>query len=159
MPKKDAVCSATLIILGDDLNPDVITDALGLQPSQAWRRGDNHSSVKADGTVRVCETIHKWGGWKRWLEGDLRDMPLTTQLLHWADLLTEQASFISGLTEKGCAVEMNCCVITEASVVIQVPAQIQQKFGELGVDLDVTFYAHQSKMKAKSRSPAKRTFR
>lgn len=159
MPKKDAVCSATLIILGNDLNPDIITDALDLQPSQAWRRGDNHSFNQADGTVCVYETIHKWGGWKRWLESDLRDMPLTAQLLHWSDLLMENGVFIKGLKKKGHTIEMNCCVITEASVVIQVPAQLQQKFGGLGVDLDVTFYAHQSKVKAKSRRPAKRTFR
>ncbi len=33
-------CSGTLIIVGDDLDPEELSIALGMTPDQSWRRGE-----------------------------------------------------------------------------------------------------------------------
>jgi hypothetical protein len=54
--------SATLIITGIDLDPDVITEALDLTPTQTWRRGEQKRFVRPDGSVRQFDSIHELGG-------------------------------------------------------------------------------------------------
>lgn len=146
------VSSATLIVLGDDLDPDQVTEQLALAPSQAWRKGENKRVTGYDGRTRFYESVYEWGGWKLWLSEELREMSFPSQLAHWSQLLKERAAEVNGLKEEGFTVELNCCVISK-TYSVQVPSELQALFGSLGVDLDITFYSHRPKMQAKRRRP------
>ena len=90
-----------LVILGYDLNPDEVTQALDIVPSQAWHKGENHKRTRPNGTIEVYDTVYPWGGWKLWLLGELREMPLKSQIEHWLQLLNERSVEIKRLKEQG----------------------------------------------------------
>ncbi len=53
----ELVCSASLRIYGDDLVPETVTELLGLEPDQQWRRGDKRFFVRTDGTVHYFDSV------------------------------------------------------------------------------------------------------
>lgn len=147
-----AVSSATLIVLGVDLDPDRVTELLDLAPSQAWRKGQNKSITGYDGETRSYDGIYEWGGWKLWLPEEMRAMPLLSQLMHWSQILKERAAEVLELKEQGFTLELNCSVSGRVYTV-QVPSALQASLGCLGVDLDLTFYSHRPKVRTKRRKP------
>ena len=144
--------SATLIVLGVDLDPDRVTELLDLAPSQAWHKGQNKSFTGYDGETRFSDSIYEWGGWKLWLPEDMRGMPLPSQLAHWSQILTERAAEVLELKEQGFTLELNCSASGRVYT-LQVPSALQASLGCLGVDLDITFYSHRPKVRAKQRRP------
>ncbi len=61
---EEAVCSATLIVFGEDVDPEAVTGLLQMDPSQAWRKGEQKSYTRSDGTVRQFNSFYEWGGWR-----------------------------------------------------------------------------------------------
>jgi hypothetical protein len=59
--RDDHCCSVTLIVVGDDLEPDVVTSVLGWLPNKSWRRGEHKRVMQPDGNERVFDSIHDWG--------------------------------------------------------------------------------------------------
>ena len=150
MGNNKTICSATLIVLGDDLYPNMVSGLLNLAPSQSWRKGEHHQFIRHDGTVQVFDTTHDWGGWKLWLPEELRQMPLDAQIKHWANLLGERAEEIRELKSCGFTIELNCSV-TSRTYFLQVMSELQKRLGELGVDMAITFYSARPKRKLKKR--------
>lgn len=146
--------SVMLVILSDDLNPDQVTQVLDLVPSQAWRKGENHKFTNADGTISVYDSVYKWGGWKLWLPEELRQMPLMSQLNHWLQLVNERSAEVKGLKEQGVTIELNCC-LTAKVYCHHMASEILAQFGELGIDLEITFYSPIRKPIAKRCRPTR----
>lgn len=63
---REYVSSVTLLVLGEDLNPDKASAELRLEPSQSWRK-DGRSIRLRDGTTQLRESAHAWGGWKMFI--------------------------------------------------------------------------------------------
>jgi len=135
--KHKTVASATLIILGYELDPEQVSQALDLVPSQAWRKGENHKRTNDDGTVAVWDTVHEWGGWKLWLPRELREMPLEAQIDHWLQALNERSAEIKRLKEQGNEIIVNCFLATK-SYLFYLPSELQAQFAELGIDLEIS---------------------
>src|SRR5207253_1126302 len=57
-------CSTTLIVVGEDLDPDQVTEALGMEPDQSWRRGERKSLPLPGGKVMQFDSIYEDGCWK-----------------------------------------------------------------------------------------------
>ncbi len=47
---KEYTSSVTLMILGDKLTPNDVSNELGLKPSQAWKKGEQKSFSRSDGS-------------------------------------------------------------------------------------------------------------
>ena len=60
-----------LIIIGDDLDPDSVSNKLSLTPSQSWRKGERQELILRDGTKRVFKSRHSWGGWKLFIDSHI----------------------------------------------------------------------------------------
>ena len=135
--KNKTVASAMLVILGYDLDPNEVTQALGLMPSQAWRKGENHKRTRPDGTVEVWDTVHPWGGWKLWATEELRQLPLKSQIEYWLQVLNEHSVEIKRLKEQGNEIIVDCFIATK-SYLIYLPSEFQAQFSELGVDLEIS---------------------
>ncbi len=138
--------SATLTIFGDMVDPDVVTQALGLPPSQALRKGQLEL-VMPSGRIAQRSSPAKYGLWKHWFGDERRTLPLDEQLVLWASVLAEHSATIQGFRRQGWTVELNCCAVADTANV-NIPAGLQAIFGELGIDLDITFYrSHHSRYK------------
>ena len=133
--------SATLIVLGEDLEPSGVSQALGLIPSQAWRKGEQKSFIsQVDGQRRFFESIYDYGGWKLQLDEERRSNELCDQLAHWVSVLRPKASELQDLLEQGAEIELNCCVVSTTALV-EVNHKLLGELGNLGVDLSITFYS------------------
>lgn len=136
------VQSSTLVIVGAELDPSYVTAVLKWQPWQSWRKGEKKSFVQADGTRRVFDTIHEWGGWKLPIPDSWTARELTDQLQYWARTLKPKARELGSLRNGGATIELDCCIVSSARTAFRVPAEVQAEMSALGVDLDITFYVH-----------------
>jgi len=134
-------CSATLIILGDDLVPEAVTELLKIEPNQSWRRGERKSFVRHDGTVEYFDSIYEWGGWKAFIPDDKQDLELHEQLAYWCDLLEGRESVIRKLEEQGCWLQISCYVSTSATASIILSADLQQMLANLRLELSFSIFA------------------
>ncbi|MGI4791449.1 MAG: DUF4279 domain-containing protein [Janthinobacterium lividum] len=135
--KNKTTASAMLMILGCELDPDKVTEALGLIPSQAWRKGENKKYTRADNTIALFDSIHEWGGWKLWASEELKQLPLESQLNHWLQVLMERAAEIKKLKEQGNEIIVSCFLATK-SYLVYLPSEIQAQFVDLGIDLEIS---------------------
>ena len=140
--EKQNACSATLIVLGDDLDPDLVSHSLGLIPDQAWRRGERKSFVKADGTTHYFDSHHERGGWKSFTTEKRLHIGLVKQIEYWCDTLKARKQSIRELQELGYKFIIDCCIVSETTEFLSIGSKLQQVLGDLKVDLDVTFYSH-----------------
>src|SRR5262249_49650436 len=101
-------CSATLIVVGDDLEPAVGTTTLGWSPDHSWRRGERKRFTRPDGTERVFDSVHDWGGWKLSIADDEKGLSLQDQVAAWLDRLRGKRQALQRLRERCWEVELDC---------------------------------------------------
>lgn len=126
------ISSATLMILGAHLQPGEVSSLLKMRPSKAWRRGE----VKS-----VGESLHEWGGWKKFLPPAQIKRLLPMQLHYWARALKEKADAFSHLRALGYHCALNCYVGTSGTATISLPAELQLAIGALGLTLELDVFA------------------
>ena len=132
-------CSVTLIVVGDDLEPEVVTSALGWNPDRSWRRGERKRFTRPDGTERVFDSAHNWGGWKLFAADGERERSLQDQLAAWLERLRVKRPALLGLGDRGWEVELNCFAATSECLVL--PVTVLGELASLGVRLALTFSA------------------
>ena len=84
-------------------------------------------------------------GWKLWQDEKRLNDELCDQLAHWASVLQSRAAELQGLRKQGAVIELNCCVITSIGAEVEVNHNLLGQLGNLGVDLSITFYAHEDR--------------
>jgi hypothetical protein len=134
-------CSATLIILGDDLVPENVTELLKIEPNQMWRMGERKSFVRRDGTVEYFDSIYERGGWKAFIPDEKEDLELHEQLTYWCDLLEGRESVMHELEGQGCWLQINCYVSTSATASIILSADLQRRLANLRLELSFSIFA------------------
>jgi hypothetical protein len=127
------VYSATLMILGDELNPQDVTDQLGIEPSQSWRKGEHKSFTNNDETIRYLDSKHEYSGWKCFLPGEQEHLELSEQLNWWCNFLRGKEAVMLSLEEKGCWLEMNCF----ATGAVEISADTQIRLSDLSLNLTI----------------------
>jgi len=121
--------SARLVLLGD-FDPDKVTGALELEPTQVWHRGDTWTPA------RVRET----NGWQFWV-GPERSYDLGGQLRYLLDLLREKKEAISWLRDNFTTEMRVDCVayFDERTPGLELDASSLVELGELGLSIDVDY--------------------
>jgi hypothetical protein len=136
--------SVTLMILGDSLEPSVVTKLLGMRPNQHWRRGEQKSSRRKDGTVHLFDSVHEWGGWKRWSSNAEQKKDFEALLDHWCCRLTPKKRALARIRASGSEVFLDCFLIGEGSE-FALPPHLLAKLGALGVTLRAAFSHHEER--------------
>ena len=139
----ESIQSTMLVITGVDMDPDQVTNSIGLTPQQVWRRGQKKTLSTADGRLRELDSTHDRSGWKCWLEEPYSKRELCDQLSYWVETLKPYATVLNSLKRSGAAVVLDCFITTSRAFGVAISSDLQGKFGELGVDLEFSFYAHQ----------------
>lgn len=125
--------SATLIVVGTNLEPQEVSTLLRMRPSDAWVRGE----PKLLRGREVGDTVHHWGGWKKFLPQGQKPRSLPQQLQYWARTLKDKAGAISELTALGYRCELNCYVGTSGTATIALPPELQKAIGDMGLTLSL----------------------
>jgi hypothetical protein len=140
--EQEYTCSVTLIVLGESLEPDVVTKELMLTPNQSWTNGEQKQFIRSDGSKRAFDSYHEWGGWKKFIPDEVKGEYLEEQLQHWCNTLQEKKTGINALksTELDFVLDIFICTDSTASVII--PEALQREIYELGVELHISFETH-----------------
>ena len=122
------------MVLGDHLDPDRVSADLRLEPSQCWRKGEASLRL-ADGTTRLREGKHEWGGWKLFVTPEQKDRPIESQLEFWVGLLQSRTAALKRLRLLG----FECSSSGTASIALS--NQLQKEVTALGLDVRLSFWA------------------
>lgn len=131
------------MILGTDLDPDLVTTRLNLEPDQSWRRGARKFIKRQDGSKRYFRSKHEWGGWKKFISEELKNKELPEQITYWIKTLQASSEGMRQLHEAGCHIALSCFVTPHgedggtASIIIT--PTLMEAAAELGLDLEVSF--------------------
>ena len=132
------MATTLLIVLGRDLDPDRVSGLLGIQPDQAWRRGERQSFKRKDGTTLQFKRRHGRGGWKAWIKGPARKRTVPAQVRLWCRRLLAKRRAIKKLQQLGYSVIIDSCAA--APEFVHFDADLHRQLADLNVSLDITFY-------------------
>lgn len=137
----NATTSATLMILGEDLDPDVVTKMLRMFPSRSWRSGEP-PDIRTDNQKRLpLNRRSEWGCWKAFRPDHLINGPLENQLQYWANTLASKNSALLHFAESGWEIVIDCYFATAQTELLELPALLLRTFGEMHVNLDIRFFS------------------
>jgi len=142
MKSESSSSGAMLLVTAENLDPAKVTELLGLEPTQEWRKGERKVYRSATGELKQLDSIHEWGGWKLWPKEAFWDLQFEDQLRHWGDLLSSKGDQLRSLRVGGASVVLDCFLITSETVDFHVPAELQAQLATLGIDLYFAFQAH-----------------
>jgi len=131
--------SLFLMVLGDDLEPEIVSEALDLRPSQCWRKGEQKGFVSKTGKAHLFTSKHKWGGWKRHYQSSRTEDALIRKMLKLAKDLSPRKSEMRALIEKGHEIYFVSLVQDTASIVI--PPDLLALLGDLGIHVKIDFWS------------------
>lgn len=134
--------SSALIVLGDHLEPELVTRSLGVFPDQAWRRGERPIIKTPSGRFIPHPMISEWGGWKRFLPENLISEPIECQLAYWVETLEPKAAAIREMIAAGHTIKIDIFFSSSDCQVIELPSGLLRTLGELGIDVVINVYPH-----------------
>lgn len=129
------IAHATFRVLGDDLDPDVVTRLLGIEPTQALRRDQ---LVPTATNVRRQET----GVWLLKSEGKVSSTSLERHLIYLLDRIEPQLAALAAYLAAGEATADFFCFWLSATghggPILS--ADVMRRVGATGAELGIDFY-------------------
>lgn len=126
-PEDEYVASATLVILGEDLEPSKVTAWLELAPSQSWKIGEEKELAPG--------TFYEWGGWKCF--GDDSDATLEEKIESWLKRLDGRAEEFLRMNKLGWTCSLDCFLAFDSVASLCLPPTLTQMVFELGLTIDI----------------------
>jgi hypothetical protein len=135
-------CSCKLCVRGDELDPQQVTALLGVEPTEAYRKGahlrfpPNHKDAGKPGGLIV-----RTGVWRLEVAKEKkREWDAASQLDYWCVFLTSREAAIRELQARGYEVMIDCFIDQGPVVYVDVSVELMQILGNLGVALKFGFY-------------------
>lgn len=123
--EKPSGTSIKLVVVGEDLIPEIVTNQLGLAFSEAWTKGD-----------LVFGHPAKKGVWKLYDEkSTMNDSLLEEKLEFWSELLEAKVDGLHNLYELGYDVRLICFIQYHSPISIGLSNEQLVRIAELGIDL------------------------
>ncbi|WP_018970407.1 DUF4279 domain-containing protein [Rubritalea marina] len=126
-PLDEYVASATLMILGEDLDPAKVTEWLELQPSQSWRIGEEKELAPG--------SFYEWGGWKRF--GKKSNDTLEEKIESWLVRLQDREQEFSKMSSMGWRCSLDCFLAFDSVASLSISPELTRRVSELGLTIDI----------------------
>ncbi|MCK6629793.1 MAG: DUF4279 domain-containing protein [Anaerolineae bacterium] len=122
----------TFRFVGDNVNPEMITSRVGLQPSAAHEKGE---IVK-----KHPEQVYPTGFWS--LDSSIpSDRPLGEHVEQLLSILESKTLILKGLRDIGLVPTFYCgCFITGTTTSVKIKADILQRMADIGASLEYYLY-------------------
>jgi Domain of unknown function (DUF4279) len=137
------VASTTLRVGGNPLDPQYVTNLLGVEPDGAFFHG-RLSRRRPDGTVAISGTADlesKVGTWTREIDLDKRSLSIEDQLEHWHCFLETRMEAIKTLAREGAEISIDCYMRREMPIIIYFGSSLLKKLNDLSIPIKLTVYA------------------
>jgi hypothetical protein len=120
------------MILGEDLDPAVVSRLLKLRPNRSWQRGAPKT---------LTGPVHAWGGWKKFPPMSVQAKSLDAQLRYWVRTLNARTGALRKLGSLDHYCALDCYISTDATASIIVNPDLQRGISSLGLDLRISVFA------------------
>jgi hypothetical protein len=131
------------MVLAKDLEPHRVSGALGLRPSQWWRRGEKKCVTLKGGKTLHFRSVHRWGGWKFHFQSLRTERALIRKVTTVATELSMRKSQLRALVKNGHEIYLVSLVQHVSSIVI--PPELHGLLGGLGIHLQIDFWPYAEK--------------
>jgi len=130
--------SLFLVVLARDLDPQQVSDVLGLRASQWWRRGEK-KTYNSDRRKRPPLTrVHEWSGWKHYFESPKTERTLIRKITKIATGFSARKSRLHALIKDGH--ELHFVSLLQDASCIVIPPELHRLLGGLGIHLRIDFW-------------------
>ncbi|MGC2495612.1 DUF4279 domain-containing protein [Candidatus Binatus sp.] len=135
-------CSCKLCVRGDDLDPQQVTILLGVEPTDAYRKGEHlRFPPKHKDAGKPSSLIVQSGMWRLEVDKEKKwEWDATAQLDYWCVFLMRHEAGIRELRARGYDVMIDCFIDEGPVVYVDVSVELMQRLGNLGVALKFGFY-------------------
>lgn len=125
-------------IFGEDLDPDAVTNVLGIRPDSAVRKGEERDLKVGSRVIHLRPA--RQGMWS--ISSKLPpDNPLEEHLQGLLALLEPKAEVIRGLAESGCSVDFFCGLfLRDYNDGVTLPPELLSGIAALGAELGLDIY-------------------
>jgi len=127
-----------LVFCREDVEPDVVTRILGLEPTESVRVGD---PAKYDNGSEYSSHL---GIWKLELEDANLSETVEDQISRWVSLLEPKIEQLNQLKELGYSPYLDCIAEPDSLSLCIAPCSLL-KLGELNISLSVWLYENEKK--------------
>jgi hypothetical protein len=125
-----------LVFCRDNVDPDLVTNRLGLTPSETLKLGEHaKTGVRAGSPSTV-------GLWKLDLPEAGEDLTVEEQLAKWVELLQPRSAALKSLRQEGYAPYLDCRA-ESGSLSLCISPCLLTSLGELNVSLSIWLYEQQ----------------
>ena len=124
-------CNLSLLIDHPSLDPDLVTDALGIEPQLTQRRGD---ATPAGGS-----NTYSWSKWQYSVDCDITDLEAAVSEL--MKTLSDRGPELSRLRRDGCNMVLFYRGSNFTHVQFQIDSNTVQDLSRLGVSFGFEFFA------------------
>jgi hypothetical protein len=132
--------SVSLRVVHPTINPDSITNKLGLQPSRKWMAGEVRSTTKGN----KLEGINKETYWTTRLHGGKslfsRRMVLEDFLSEQIARLKKEEKYFRHIRKTGGRMELFVGLFCDKNIGAEIPYSLLAAMGNLGIDLSLDIY-------------------
>jgi hypothetical protein len=125
----------SLMFLSHDLDPDFITNNLGLKPDRQWKKGDRQES-----NAPHCKSKHKKSGWIKVIPKKFEGTCLEDQLTYWHSKLHKQKDKLQLFKEKGYYRCLDCFVTTDETASILFNETLLKKIAGIGIEIRLRYW-------------------
>lgn len=136
---REYVCSVTLMVLGEDLDPDSVSATLRLEPSQCWRKGEK-AKGRCGSAIALRGSVQEWGGWKLFMADEQKDLLLEEQLECWVEVLRPRIVGLRQLRLLGLECALDIFVTSSETASIVLSNQLQKAVASLGLEMRISFW-------------------
>ena len=135
-------CSCKLYVRGDDLDPQLVTTLLGVEPSEAYLKGEHKIlRVNRESPAKPSNLIVRTGTWRLDVaEEKKRSWDAAAQLEYWCAFLMSREAAVRELQAHGYEVMVDCYIDEGPIVYLDLSVALMQALGNLGVALKFGFY-------------------
>ncbi len=142
MSEEIEFCSCKLYVRGDDLDHGQVTTLLGVEPSEAYRKGDHlpfppgHERAGEPGGI-----IFQRGMWRLEVDKEKKwEWDAAAQLDYWGVFLMRRELAIRELQARGYELLIDCFIDEGPVVYVDVSVELMRILGHLGVAVKFGFY-------------------
>jgi hypothetical protein len=137
------IALTTLRVAGNPLDPQYVTNLLGVEPDGAFFQG-RLSRRKPDGTSVISGTADlesKDGPWTREIDTDKRSLSIEDQLEDWHSFLETRMEAIMALAREGAEIRIDCYMRRKMPTIIYFGPNLLKKLNDLSIPIKLTVYA------------------
>ncbi len=125
-----------LVFCRDNVDPDLVTNKLGLKPTEALKLGEHVKTGVRAGSLSAV------GLWKLDLLGAGEDLTVEDQLAKWVELLQPRSAELKSLRQEGYEPYLDCRA-ERGSLSLCIAPHLLTSLGELSVSLSIWLYEQQ----------------